>query len=233
MALIGHVARIGTIVTSASFAIGDPPPPQIPRDFQWEGRYFVKDLGVDVSFSWQGSDGDMQMTAGSEDEAIHFTNLIYHDQLYTLTYKWDKIVPPRPIECVCLGTLPLETLNQCLSSSRFVGAEFLARTRHPLVNHFRVGVVFGASSVDPAFRFPVIEGDIYVDGTIPAAFARCCTMGIRTCSIPRWMNGLRSIGSRTSRERLRSPMSVRRRGCPSRAAENPLFQQVFSASEFG
>ncbi len=103
------------------------------------------------------------MIAGSEDEAIHFTNLIYHDQLYTLTYKWDKIVPPRPVECVCLGSLPLQTLNQCLSSSRFVGAEFLAGTRHPLVNHFRVGVVFGASTVDPAFRFPVIEGDIYVE----------------------------------------------------------------------
>ena len=103
------------------------------------------------------------MTAGSEDEAIHFTNLIYHDQLYTLTYKWDKIVPPRPVECVCLGQLPLETLNQCLNSSRFVGAETLAHTKHPLVNHFRVGVVFGASTVDPAFRFPVIEGDIYVE----------------------------------------------------------------------
>ena len=154
---------LALIVTSASFAKADPPPPQIPRDFQWEGRYFVKDLGVDVSFSWQGKDGDMQMIAGSEDEAIHFTNLIYHDQLYTLTYKWDKIVPPQPVKCVCLGQLSLETLNQCLNGSRFVGAEALAHTKHPLVNHFRVGVVFGAASVDPAIRFPVMEGDIYVE----------------------------------------------------------------------
>ncbi len=154
---------LALLIASASVAMADPPPPQIPRDFQWEGRYFVKDLGVDVSFSWQGNDGDMQMIAGSEDEAIHFTNLIYHDQLYTLTYKWDKIVPPQPVKCVCLGELPLATLNQCLDSSRFVGAETLARTRHPPVNHFRVSVVFGAASVDPAFRFPVMQADIYVE----------------------------------------------------------------------
>jgi hypothetical protein len=154
---------LALLIASASLARADPPPPQLPRDFQWEGRYFVKDLGFDVSFSWQGKDGDMQMIAGSEDEAIHFTNLIYHDQLYTLTYKWDQIVPPEPVKCVCLGELSLPMLNQCLNSSRFVGAETLARTRHPAVNHFRVSVVFGAASVAPAFRFPAMQGDIYVD----------------------------------------------------------------------
>ncbi len=157
------VLALAALLVSASFAMADPRPPQLPRDFQWEGRYFVKDLGYNVSFSWQGKEGNIQMIAGSEAEAIHFTNLIYHDQLYTLTYKWDKIVPPQPVKCVCLGQLPLDTLNQCLASSRFVGAEILAHAKHPLVNHFRVGVVFGAASVDPAIRFPVIEGDIYVE----------------------------------------------------------------------
>jgi hypothetical protein len=154
---------LALLVASASVAMADPPPPQLPRDFQWEGRYFVKDLGYDVSFSWLGSDGNLQMIAGSEEEAIHFTNVIYDDQLYTLTYRWPDIVGPQPVKCVCLGQLSLDTLNQCLASSRFVGKEILLGAKHPRVNHFRVGVVFGAAATDPAIRFPVIQGDVYVE----------------------------------------------------------------------
>jgi hypothetical protein len=51
-------------------------PPQLPRDFQWEGRWIVSDLGVDVPFTWQGKDGNVQMIAGGEEDEIYFTNLI-------------------------------------------------------------------------------------------------------------------------------------------------------------
>jgi hypothetical protein len=184
MKLLASLALTLIVVASASFAMADPPPPQIPRDFQWEGRYFVKDLGVNVSFSWQGNDGDTQMIAGSEEEAIHFTNLIYHDQLYTLTYKWDQIVPPGPVKCVCLGQLPLETLNQCLNSSRFVGAETLAHTRHPFVNHFRVSVAFGFASVDPALRFAAMQADIYVERRNPSRIRKMLHFGYQNILDP-------------------------------------------------
>lgn len=152
------------LIATASLAMADPPPPQIPQDFQWRGRYFVKDLGYDVSFSWQGNDGDLQMIAGGDNEQIHFTNLIFQNNLYTVTYKWPGIVDsPEDAECVCLGQLPLATLNRCLASSRFVGEEQLIGDKPPRVNHFRVGVVFGFASTAPAARLAIMEGDIYVE----------------------------------------------------------------------
>ena len=132
---------------NASSTATDPPaPPQLPRDFQWEGRWIVSDLGIDVPFTWQGSGGNVQMIAGAEGDPIHFTNLIYDDQLYTLTYEWPDTVPPLPSDdCVCLGRLTLDELNRCLSSSRYVGAEILKEGEPRHVHHFRVSVVFGDS----------------------------------------------------------------------------------------
>ena len=65
-------------------AAADPPPPKIPRDFRWTGRYLVPDLDADVPFTWHGKDGNFQMIAGDEDSPIHFTNLVYDGNLYTL-----------------------------------------------------------------------------------------------------------------------------------------------------
>jgi hypothetical protein len=129
----------------------EPPlPPQLPRDFQWEGRWIVRDLGVDVPFIWQGKDGNAQMIAGGEGYPIHFTNLIYNDRLYTLTYKWPDTVPPLPDDdCFCIGRLTLDELNLCLDSSRYVGAEILEETEPRHVHHFRVSVVFGNSETKP------------------------------------------------------------------------------------
>ncbi|MGH3491375.1 MAG: hypothetical protein ACRDP8_26075 [Actinopolymorphaceae bacterium] len=68
------------------------------------GRSIVRDLGIDVPFTWQGRDGDSQMVAGGPDHPIWFTNLIYHNTLYTLTYSPlpgnvvlpDRCPPPTP-----------------------------------------------------------------------------------------------------------------------------------------
>ena len=42
---------------SSTSATGSPPKPQIPQNFQWEGRWIVKDLDIDVPFTWYGKDG--------------------------------------------------------------------------------------------------------------------------------------------------------------------------------
>ena len=42
---------------------------------------------MNVPFTWQGSGGNSQMTAGGENDPIYFTNLIFGNSLYTITYK--------------------------------------------------------------------------------------------------------------------------------------------------
>ena len=49
------------------------------------------DLGITVPFTWEGRNGDSQMIAGGPEYPIWFTNLIYHNTLYTLTYKWPNL----------------------------------------------------------------------------------------------------------------------------------------------
>lgn len=171
----------------ASTRATEPPlPPQLPPDFSWEGRWIVRDLGVDVPFTWQGRDGDLQMVAGSETDAIHFTNLIYDGRLYTLTYKWPDTVPPLPADdCVCLGRLTLDELNLCLSSSRYVGAEILKEREPRHVNHFRVSVVFGDHEPKPnAVRAPIMEGDFYVDEEDPSRLWKVLHFGFQNLLDP-------------------------------------------------
>jgi len=148
---------------------GTPFPPQFPRDFQWKGRYIVRDLvpPVDVPFTWQGNDGIGQMIAGGESEEypIYFTNLLYDGELYTKTYRWPKTVPPASNACDCLGRLTLDTLNACLGSSRYVGTEILQDKRPRRVHHFRIAVVLRVEPPQPLlpFSIPFMEGDFYVD----------------------------------------------------------------------
>jgi len=171
----------------ASTTATEPPlPPQLPRDFQWEGRWIVRDLGIDVPFTWQGRDGNTQMIAGGEEDAIHFTNLIYDDQLYTLTYKWPGTVPPlHSNDCVCLGRLTLDDLNLCLSSSRYVGAEILKESEPRNVHHFRVSVVFGDPETKPKFvRAPIMQGDFYVDEKNPSEFWKVLHFGFQNLLDP-------------------------------------------------
>jgi hypothetical protein len=169
-----------------------PPPPQFPRNFQWEGRYVVKDLipPVDVPFTWVGNNGRGQMTAGSYDYPVYFTNLIYNNRLYTKTYRWPDVVPPVPDTCVCLGRLTLDKLNACISSSRYVGEEILKDETPHCVNHFRVAVVLPAVP-PPKFPFnnspftiPLMEGDFYVDKDDSSKFWKVLHFGFQNLFDP-------------------------------------------------
>lgn len=156
---------LALVVDAPSGATEPPLPPRLPRDFQWEGRYIVRDLGVDVPFTWHGRDGNLQMIAGGAPaDPIHFTNVLFDGWLYTLTYRWpDTVEPPPDPKCVCLGRLTLDTLNACLATSRYVGTEIL-RDERLNVHHFRVSVVLGEPGLKPdAFRLPIMQGDFYVD----------------------------------------------------------------------
>lgn len=146
-------------------------PPQFPQNFQWTGRWVVDDLvpPVDVPFTWQGNNGNGQMTAGGPSYPVYFTNLIYNDRLYTKTYKWPNVVPPVADTCVCLGRLSPETLNACVGSARYVGQEVLEDETPHCVNHFRLAVVLPVTPpphfpfYNPPFTIPLMEGDFYVD----------------------------------------------------------------------
>lgn len=65
-----------------------PPHPLLPANSRGTGRWIVSDLGINVPFSWQGRNGSSQLIAGCPQYRIWFTNLIYGNTLYTVTYKW-------------------------------------------------------------------------------------------------------------------------------------------------
>jgi hypothetical protein len=146
------------------FDVEQPRPPQLPADFQGKGRYTVRDLGIDVPFTWEGKDGDSQMIAGGEEYPIWFTNLIYHNTLYTLTYKWPNIPldPPRPCDKIP-GFFNRHLLNERLKTARFVGPEILHDDQDRHVDHWRVGVVAGDTRPGLFPRLPIALGDVYVD----------------------------------------------------------------------
>jgi hypothetical protein len=117
----GSCKARGSLTACSRAAVGtyaDPRPPQLARNFSWTGRYEVPDLGVEVPFTWNGNDGNLQMIAGGESSQIHFTNLVYDGTLYTLTYKWPD-VERRP--CSPLGPFTLNDLNKALENARLSG----------------------------------------------------------------------------------------------------------------
>lgn len=196
----GPNMRILTLLTSALLvayaslvsAASMPAPPRVPRNFRWKGRYLVKDLGVDVPFSWQGKDGNLQMIAGSNGEdAIYFTNVLFDNELYTVTYRWPGIVLPDPVPCVCLGGLTLEKLNGCLSTSRYVGSEILADRSVKLANHFRISVVLGDTELKPdPVRIPIMQGDFYmsIKGIQPSS-GKYCILDFKISWTQPWTSG--------------------------------------------
>jgi hypothetical protein len=182
-----------------------PPPPRLPRNFSTKGRYIVRDLDVDVPFTWEGSGGDSQMIAGGEQYPIHFTNIISGGYLYTLTYKWPGIAR-RP--CSRVGPFTLAELNAFLASSRYVGVETIEDSKPRRVHHFRVGVVWepppevlppdlitpvgGArpGEGEPTIRIPLMLGDFYVDAKDPTTFWRVLHFGLQNLYDPQldeWM----------------------------------------------
>ncbi|WP_369780543.1 hypothetical protein [Streptomyces sp. R33] len=66
-------ARTGTALSFGTVAARQdvqdvsptPPPPRLPRNFRGKGKWIVQDLGITVPFTWEGRDGDSQMTAGA------------------------------------------------------------------------------------------------------------------------------------------------------------------------
>lgn len=183
-----------------------PPPPRLPRNFSAKGRYVVRDLGVDVPFTWEGSGGNSQMIAGGEQYPIHFTNVISDGHLYTLTYKWPGIAR-RP--CSPVGPFTLAALNTFLASSRYVGVETIEDSKPRRVHHFRVGVVWepppevlppglitpvgGAppsGEGQPTLRLPLMLGDFYVDAKDPTTFWRVLHFGLQNlydAQLDEWM----------------------------------------------
>lgn len=169
----------GPTTTQAS---GPPAPPQLPAEFTWTGRYVVPDLGVEVPFTWQARDGDMQMTAGDDTTPIHFSNIISDGTLYTVTYTWPEI--PR-LPCSRVGPFTLAELNAGLGEATFVGPETLDDAVPLAVNHFRAHVVWEPTPEEiprpadvPVLRFPIMSGDIYVDRQDSTSFWKVLHFGI-------------------------------------------------------
>ncbi len=158
-----------------------PRPPQLPRNFRGKGEWIVRDLGITVPFRWEGKNGDSQMVAGGPKYPIWFTNLIYHDTLYTLTYKWPGL---NVHTCSKIPGFSLETLNRLLAGSRFVGPEILQRNRLRYVNHWRVGVV--VPQLPPGLwpRLPIALGDIYVDQHNRSTFWQLLQFGLQNLYDP-------------------------------------------------
>lgn len=178
----------------------NPAPPQLPRNFSWKGRYIVADLidprtgtlGIDVPFTWEGVDGDVQMIAGGENYPIYFTNFIYQNHLYTYTYKWPGLQPEflPPLEpCEPLLEFSLEDLNAILATASYVGPLILEKTTHlkrcQRVNHFRVPIVTPPPQ-PPGFyfRLPLILGDFFVDSTDSSKFWQVLHFGIQNLYDP-------------------------------------------------
>jgi hypothetical protein len=189
-AFIAGITLVVGLTGSAALAGAGttPKPPELPDDFTWTGRYLVPDLDVDVPFTWTGKDGDTQMIAGSEDDPIHFTNVIAGGQLYTLTYKWPGI-ERRP--CSPVGPFTVADLNKGLADARFVGPEILEQPKRRRVHHFRAGVVVEVppeilppiEGVGP-LRLPLMQGDIYTDRRDPQKFWQVLQFGIQNIYDP-------------------------------------------------
>ncbi|MFD3475857.1 hypothetical protein [Streptomyces sp. NPDC058695] len=158
-----------------------PPPPRLPRDFRGKGKWVVRDLDITVPFTWEGRDGNSQMTAGGPQYPIWFTNLIYHDTLYTLTYKWPGLYEH---PCSRIPGFNLKALNQGFEKARFVGRETLRRTTPRYVNHWRVGVVLPELPPGNHPRLPLALGDIYVDENNRGTFWQVLQFGVQNLYDP-------------------------------------------------
>lgn len=176
--------RTGTVPsfgTKAARQETTPPPPRLPRDFRGKGEWIVRDLDITVPFTWEGRDGDSQMTAGGPQYPIWFTNLIYRGSLYTLTYKWPGLTEH---PCSRIPDFNLEALNQGFENARFVGRETLRRTPQRHVNHWRVGVVLPKLPPGNYPRLPLALGDIYVDENNRGTFWQVLQFGVQNLYDP-------------------------------------------------
>jgi hypothetical protein len=162
-----------------------PRPPLLPANFRGKGRYIVRDLGVDVPFTWQGSNGNSQMIAGGPQYPIWFTNLIYRSTLYTVTFKWPNIPLNPRRRCDRVGSFSRRNLNDALRTARFVGPEILQGNNDRHVDHWRVGVVAGSDRPPgKELRIPIALGDIYVDQGDPSQWWQVLQFGFQNLYDP-------------------------------------------------
>lgn len=159
-----------------------PRPPRLPADFRATGRYIVRDLGVNVPFTWQGRGGNSQMIAGGPQYRIWFTNVIYRGTLYTATYKWPNLRRSR--RCDRVGPFSLRDLNNGLRTARLVGAEILQGNPDRQVYHWRVGVVAGSARPGLEIRFPLALADIYVSQQDPSQWWQVLQFGLQNIYDP-------------------------------------------------
>ncbi len=192
--------------TAAERSTKSPSPPELPADFTGRGRYVVADLDVDVPFTWNGRDGNSQMIAGGEQYPIHFTNVIFEGNLYTLTYKWPEVAR-RP--CSRVGPFTRDDFNMFMAKARFVGAETLDGEQSRRVHHFRAGVVWepppevvppevitpvggvpDTGDGNAKLRLPIMLGDFYVSSKDPTTFWQVLHFGVQNLYDPdldEWM----------------------------------------------
>lgn len=177
-----HTTRADATASAEPLRARTPKVPRIPLNFRGKGRYIVRDLGVNVPFTWEGRGGDSQMVAGGPQYPIWFTNLIYQNNLYTLTYKWPNVPPDHP--CSRIPGFNLGVLNQLLSTSRFVGREILQQHPRRFVNHWRVSVVLGPPQPGEVIRIPIADADFYVQQGDPAKIWQVLHFGLQNLFDP-------------------------------------------------
>ena len=161
-----------------------PRAPRLPKNFRGKGRYIVRDLGLNVPFTWRGHDGNSKMVAGGPNQPIWFTNLIYENSLYTVTYKWPglrKFTPCAPIPNLFFNR---KVLNTIFATARFVGPEILQGKPRRRVNHFRAGIVIPTAPPGDYLRFPFALGDVYVDQRNPSTFWQVLQFGLQNLFDP-------------------------------------------------
>ena len=128
------------------------------------------------------------MTAGSESDPIYFTNLIFGNSLYTITYKWPGVTDH---PCSRIPGIGLDQLNEIFRSAAYVGPEILNRNRRRYVNHFRLASVFPPGPPGLFPRLPLAEADIYVDERNPGTIWRVLHFGFQNIYDPNldeWIN---------------------------------------------
>ena len=139
----------------------DPAPPRLPANFRARGRWVVRSLGITVPFTWRSENGNSRMVAGGKHYPIWFTNLIYHNRLYTLTYKWPG--PRRPPLHAVPRLLYAEACSTRPCAGRGSSAARSCRADPDRrVNHWRIGVVLPEAPPGNHLRFPIALADVYV-----------------------------------------------------------------------
>ena len=147
------------------------------------------------------------MVAGGPQYPIWFTNLIYHNTLYTLTYRWPGVTQ-HPCSQIP-GFFNLHLLNDAFKTARFVGPEILQGKSRRRVNHWRVGVVAPLLPPGSFLRAPVALGDIYVDRRDRGTFWQVLQFGIQNLYDPQLDEWLRMDTFRHKPGKVSLP-----EGCP-------------------